>query len=482
VQPILALLFVLCHAIAVALFQPDAMAVSYVLLAGAPLIAALAAFLRCRDIGFSPSLGWSTMLVAMLLWAGGMVLSLRQDVFFANTSVSPGDSMLLYILYGVPLTFAIANSGEREYGWTLRLIDGVLVVALGYLYFVHTFSLTTVHGTSANADALSLVRMFDVENGFIALFAAIRYMAATERNERHFFRSLTIYAVVYMVVAAYNNHVIAFEPDNAIGHFADLLLDIPFLVFFVVASRPARARVATPASMRLERIVHTASPLAMALALLIVASFVMSTNYPLGMAGVALAVVGFGLRSTLAQVRSSDARDRLDALARMDGLTGVANRRQFDESLANECRRLTRSGDGLALLMIDIDHFKQLNDALGHQKGDAYLCAVARTIAEAVSRSPDLVARYGGEEFAVLLPSTTFDGALALAERIRAAVEAMDLPAAGPPGRLTISVGVGFVGHADVPDAPSLLSMADRALYEAKRLGRNQVRLAPEPG
>lgn len=473
----LALLFIICHAIALAVFRPGAMAVSYAFLIAAPLLAGVVALRRCRVVGFAPSLGWSAMALAMLLWAGGMALSMRQDIFLEDFSVTPGDSMLMYILYGVPLIFVIASDGERVHPWSLRLTDGVLAAALGYLYFVYTFSLTTVNGVSERSSLVNLVLMFDTENAFIVFFAAIRYMAATERNARHFFRTLTIFAVVYTAVAAYNNHVIAFDPTYQVGNFRDLLLDIPFLVLFVATCRPlAPSSSTSPVSNRVARFVQTASPLAMALALLVVAGFVMRTHTALGMTGVALAVVGYGLRSTLVQLRANEAHEQLDVLARMDGLTGVANRRHLDEALASECARLSRADGGLALLMIDIDQFKSLNDTHGHQRGDDYLRLVAQAIAGCIARTAGLVARYGGEEFAVLLPATSLAGALEVAERVRGTVEGMALPSTTPSGLLTVSIGVGFVGESPGAEARSLLAMADRALYEAKRLGRNQVR------
>ncbi len=167
------------------------------------------------------------------------------------------------------------------------------------------------------------------------------------------------------------------------------------------------------------------------------------------------------------------------ALARQDALTGIANRRHFDEQLAEQLRRAGRSGSGPALLMIDVDHFKAYNDAAGHHDGDICLRRVAQTIARHVRRPGDLAARYGGEEFAVILADTDLAGALAVAEAIRDAVAGMGLlhPTSGGP--ITVSVGV-----ADLPaDAPSpqpawLVRHADGALYRAKSAGRNAVRHA----
>jgi two-component system, cell cycle response regulator len=149
-----------------------------------------------------------------------------------------------------------------------------------------------------------------------------------------------------------------------------------------------------------------------------------------------------------------------------DGLTGVPNRRAFDEALAREASRATRTGDPLGLVMLDIDHFKRLNDTLGHQAGDEALRSVARALAGEV-RLSDTVARYGGEEFVVLLPGLDGDEALVTAERLRAAV------AAAHPG-VTVSAGVAAAPY-DAADPRSLVEAADRALYASKRCGRDRA-------
>lgn len=174
-----------------------------------------------------------------------------------------------------------------------------------------------------------------------------------------------------------------------------------------------------------------------------------------------------------------EANRKLAALSYVDAITGVANRRSFDDELATESRRLPRTRSHLSLLLADIDGFKAYNDALGHQAGDDCLRVVATVIADGVRRAGDTVARYGGEEFAVLLPDTDAPGAAIVAERIRAAIEESNIPHPGvPAARVTISIGVATAGGKELPDPTALVKAADRALYEAKRSGRNRVRVA----
>ncbi|MCD0419381.1 GGDEF domain-containing protein [Rhodopseudomonas sp. BR0M22] len=168
---------------------------------------------------------------------------------------------------------------------------------------------------------------------------------------------------------------------------------------------------------------------------------------------------------------------QLSAFALTDGLTGVGNRRDFDSKL-ERCLKCQASGDtALALLLIDVDHFKRFNDTYGHLIGDQCLKLVATAIRSVASRSGDFVARYGGEEFAAVLPVVDAANALMMAERIRRAVEMMDL--SGLPKldeRPTVSIGVGVAVSGTKMLPHTLIEIADNALYTAKQSGRNCVR------
>ncbi|HVY91846.1 MAG TPA: sensor domain-containing diguanylate cyclase [Bryobacteraceae bacterium] len=161
--------------------------------------------------------------------------------------------------------------------------------------------------------------------------------------------------------------------------------------------------------------------------------------------------------------------ERLFALAHTDSLTGLWNRRAFDEALEREWARAVRNGSGISLLMLDIDHFKEFNDRHGHLVGDDCLRSVGGAVNSAV-RATDVVARYGGEEIAVILPETSLEDAVGLAERIRCSIEAG--------GIVTASIGVATAdaGSAGMPE--TLVRAADRAMYRAKTGGRNRVATA----
>jgi diguanylate cyclase (GGDEF)-like protein len=195
------------------------------------------------------------------------------------------------------------------------------------------------------------------------------------------------------------------------------------------------------------------------------------------------------------QLRLKRMTDQLRLAAATDGLTGIANRRQFDHALEAEWQRSLRGADPLSLLLIDVDHFKLYNDRYGHPKGDQVLRLVAKALSQSVRRTADLVARCGGEEFGLLLPQTSRTGARHVAQRVLAAVQSLDIAhAASPTARhLSVSIGVACYDEdsacwVDNPanvryidddrqlpcTASDLVVTADRALYAAKRAGRTQ--------
>ncbi len=172
----------------------------------------------------------------------------------------------------------------------------------------------------------------------------------------------------------------------------------------------------------------------------------------------------------------------MERLSLSDSLTGLANRRAFDQALQREHARRQRTGTPLSVLLIDVDHFKSVNDRYGHATGDDYLRTVAQVLRKKAARSTDLAARQGGEEFACLLPDTAAADAQALAERIREAMGRLALPNRPPgalaaDGQLTVSIGVSTL-ESGRATAEELLEQADVQLYAAKRAGRDRVHSA----
>ncbi len=188
-----------------------------------------------------------------------------------------------------------------------------------------------------------------------------------------------------------------------------------------------------------------------------------------------------GEKKLVAVARDVSKHKRLEmkllSLSAQDGLTGIANRRTFDQSLESEWSRAVRHELPLALLMIDIDYFKLYNDSLGHLAGDECLKKVAHIIQNMCHRPGDMVARFGGEEFVGLLPETSINGMLHIAARIRSAVERAGIvhPASTTAGVITVSVGAALLIPGKGQNSKTIISHADQALYQAKSSGRNKV-------
>jgi len=166
----------------------------------------------------------------------------------------------------------------------------------------------------------------------------------------------------------------------------------------------------------------------------------------------------------------------IERLSMMDQLTGIPNRRSFDERLQMEWRNSVREQWPISLLMIDIDKFKNVNDTYGHQQGDVVLKSIAKILPSLIRRPCDIAARWGGEEFVILLLNTPFEGAMGIAEKIRATVEETEIPYNGDSViKITVSIGVKTMIPARDDNINAFISNADKALYAAKAAGRNKV-------
>jgi diguanylate cyclase (GGDEF)-like protein len=460
--------FLACHAAVIKLLPDDAARLSFAFLISAPSTAALACLARAR-LG-SERGGWVSAGLAMGLWAAGMAAVMYGTQVTGESDSIDAVSTFLFVLYGVPLIFALASTGRER--WHVGVVDGAMAFALGCMFFGHSFAFATLTGVNPEG-MLNLRLMYDIENMFIASFALFRFIPASAAGRRTFFGALTGFAFAYLLAAGFTNH---FESDADYGGITDLVIDLPFLLLSAFAIGGFRISASTEVvSRRIEHMIRAAAPLMLATTLLVVSGLLLHRRPGFALAGFVIATLGTGIRNVLIQMRSLEERDELDVLARVDALTGLPNRRQFDVAMKAEWNRARRSGSSLALLMIDIDHFKLLNDAFGHPVGDQRLCEVGKALAACATRSSDLVARYGGEEFVALLPMVGPDEIGTVAEAMRARIAALRLASPVESGIVTISIGIGYAERLVSDDPGVLLATADAALYLAKRAGRNRV-------
>ncbi|RYY29298.1 MAG: diguanylate cyclase [Sphingomonadales bacterium] len=439
-----------------------------------PLAAAIACLLRGLRSRSGSREPWFALALAIFLWAGAILLQLFAAIF----SKLNGDALpvlLLFVLYGVPIIFVLAS--PRGDIWPARLVDGAGALAIGITFYIFLSTIIApLHGpiVEGGEGHLTLAVMFDVQNAYIALFAAIRFFASYSARDRSFFAVLTLFGIAYGVCAAIWNH---FLLDTPFGSMVELILPlgmVPLIALTGMVHLPARGETRPS---RFARIVRAGSPLMLPLSQITLSIALVPRHLVAGIAGLVVALILYGVRTVLVQMRNAQEEERLHGLSSTDALTGLSNRRMFDEALRREWDRARRSGDGLALMMIDIDHFKSLNDTLGHPVGDARLRDVAQAIRGRTRRAAEVAARYGGEEFAVILPGVDPQHALAQAEEVRLSIEELALESPAALGKVTVSIGVAHVLGPHDEDTSALVAAADAALYRAKHAGRNCVML-----
>jgi diguanylate cyclase (GGDEF)-like protein len=392
-------------------------------------------------------------------------------------------SMVAFSLAVVPTTFLVASDWRLHDRQLLRGVDALVALALGCTYFQYTWSTIHDHAAPTEAGVTYLVWLLDFQNLYLAVGALVRWYVADSSDERDLFKSLSIHLWIYFVIVFINDHYFAGNP--AFGPQYGTVVTVAFAVLCGYALHAPSRRAVHAVNPALVRVVRSGIPILLALALLTASLLLIRVEYLWGCAGILISVVGIGVRTTLIQVHHIEHREALkrqasalQTIAWTDALTGIPNRHFFDEALTRAWRDEHRSAPQ-AILMIDIDHFKLLNDRYGHPVGDGCLREVARVLQHGLARPHDVLARYGGEEFIVLLRDCTAAGAQLVAERLRSAVQQMRLDnASSPQLAVTISIGVASGELTDGPAAQQVVEAADRALYEAKITGRNRVKLA----
>jgi diguanylate cyclase (GGDEF)-like protein len=327
-----------------------------------------------------------------------------------------------------------------------------------------------------------MIWLIDAQNLLLTMGALVRWYAGDGPAERKLFGAIFVYQFLYQVILFYNNHFVAGDPS--FGPAQASLVTIAFAVLMMTALAREPGGFSRRAGPRVARMVRAVSPMLLAGGLLVLSLFIVRINYPVGTVGIALAVIGYTLRNSLNQARYIERgdllqqeRSELQAIAWSDALTGLANRYMLDRTLDAITRNGQPLAQPLAVLMVDLDYFKNLNDHYGHPTGDACLKSVARALQHAVVRPNDMVARYGGEEFVVLIEDTDELGAAGVAERLRVAIADLGIENLGSPlGIVTASVGAASALRLQRVTSGDLVATADRALYDAKHGGRNQSR------
>lgn len=411
-----------------------------------------------------------------------LVWSLLRGAVSPNPS--PGLILLTDTLYWAALLLSVSLVFDTRISVPLRGMSAFLTVAIGVLSFVLVLSRISITGPNEFSDTLFISQLFIAMGVFLAIIATIR-LAGTDRvGERYFFFAASVFLWTMTIVQVVQNQVLLHYDLR----WLELLVPVPYLLLILVASQgmPASLQKWKP-SPRLSSIMRSGGTAFLSFGLLLLGTAVSRRHFWLGASAALLSVVCYSVLNLISLSRGIEAEEallaakqKLEELAGLDGLTGIANRRTLDQRLEFEFQAARRSGQPLSLLMIDVDLFKSLNDSKGHLIGDSYLVQVAHALRKALSRTNDFVARYGGEEFVVLLPATGDAGAVRIAGRLHTAISTLllDHPLA-PSGRLTISIGCTTAESLAHHSPNTLIDSADRAMYLAKKLGRNRTEFLP---
>ncbi len=453
------------------------------------ILACAACFWRARQYGnLRVGLQWYLAAMGMALWAGGQAMYTYIDIHHIPQTVAL-NSDLLFFLYGVPFLLAICSVMDQPRLRSLLITD--LVQAFVVAWLVQSELFPASHGVTAISTA-HVYSAYNVENLLLAGAVGLRLLTGARGAKLQFYRVTFAFMALYALVALPMNYWNEFF-NLPTGTLLDLLWDLPFLLLAALAAwlPVVEEEPSQPPTRRLQRIIRHSMPVLITAVVLVMGTILVRYDFLAGLLAVLIGLGSYSLRNSLLEMRYLEtqrkltesegalqiAMERFQELSYIDPLTKVANRRQFEEALNIEWNRTMRRGAPLSLLMMDLDHFKLLNDTYGHLRGDDCLMIAAQTLSSRLKRAGEMLARYGGEEFAAILPDLPSDHAAQIAENLRVSIANLGIEnrEAANGGCLTISIGVATCYPSMDNSAESLLAEADQSLYAAKQAGRNRV-------
>jgi diguanylate cyclase (GGDEF)-like protein len=476
------------HAVVLLSVRPAPIALSRFLTAAVPILAGVGCIWRTRRLLRRQRPLWLWTSAGLLLWAAAHIVETIIGHSTAASGLSVAASDFIYLAATFPLLMAFSTTRQTE---SLRT---VFVLNLAQIALALVLSYTLLYRMSLSREAASVVmgRVYAATCVLLALMAMMRMFTWASGEERQAVRWIAIVLWTYVPIEIGMDYATARWNLHA-GTLFDLLWSVPFFIGGWQAVRlPILDREAEPRSPvspgRLA--VEALCPMLITAGIFILAASITSQHPILGLSSIfaLLAVQGVqaaavqlnyisGRRSLLEREHDlEEANATLRQMSLEDPLTRIANRRRFGAALDISWRRGARRGEPIALLMLDVDFFKGVNDLHGHSYGDECLIAIARMMRDHARRPDDIVARLGGEEFVLLLPDTESAGAEAVARRMQEAIHGLRVKNMASPfdQKLTVSIGVGVVNHPrNGVDPAVLVDCADQALYDAKHQGRN---------
>jgi diguanylate cyclase (GGDEF)-like protein len=437
---------------------------------------------------------WAMLAAAFLISLIGQVQSTIDELLPSPHRYTAFTADFFFLTYGIPVLFAISSPNEdaglRSFFWFDMAEAGIATLLLYLQIFA---SLAPFGGDPISS--IKLMGLYNAENAILAVMVSVRLLARPAEGRKRFYDALCVYLWVYGFTALVLGYVeLKLNWPQGLHDVAWALPILAFLVALVLLPGQREKSASGERGHSLAAVIDSLSPVLFILSIVIMGVRIAPQHRLIGLTSIAAAVTLYGLRSAFLQGKYMQSQRELSkssvallhAVGQLreqsirDGLTGVHNRRHFDQELLSEWKRSYRSHLPLSLLLIDIDLFKDLNDCFGHLEGDDCLKKIAQRLAGQLRRTGDMIARYGGEEFSVILPDTPLQGAIEIAESMRNAVAALQIPnpSSTANGVITISIGVSSSAATSGVSLEDFLKTVDSALYRAKRRGRNCVESA----
>ena len=477
------------HAILILVLRDHSVSVSRLFTAAIPVLAAVCTVWRAQRVPLRERLSWVWLGATLMLWAAGHTVEIfvGNSASASNLAADPSD--MFYMTAAFPLLLAIASTERTESIQAVAFLDFSQVALAFVLIYFRLFRMAMPESAAASA----MMKIYAAECILLAVSAALRLASWSTLEERRRMRLMCGVLWIYLPVELSLDYATSHWHLQA-GTMPDLLWSVPFLfagwqaLHLPMDEGPARPRK----QMRHARLlVESLCPLLITIGIFVLATSVISQHPVVALVSLFLLLMVQGLHAGVVQLnyvesqtllleRGEELREAnagLERLSQLDPLTGISNRRQFTAGLEDAWRRALRRQESIAVLMIDVDFFKGVNDLHGHTYGDECLITIAKILAQQAGRPSDLLARYGGEEFIVLLPETEVSGALAVAERMQHSIAVSGIVNQASPfnHRLTASIGIAVSAPKAGMGAAALVNAADQALYEAKRTGRNRI-------
>lgn len=473
--------------------------------AAIPFIAGFCCLWRSVRVRQRSRPSWIWISIGLFIWAAAQLLFTFISGNNWNLNPTPDFSDLLFFDAQIPFFLAISNTYDSQSGQGLLYLNAFQAAMATVLTYIRLFKIEMSPGHAGE----TLYQIYWAECLLLALAGTLRLLAWSTAEERRRTRVLCATFWMYLPVEVLLDYPsTAWQPPTGSvlammrawqlpkGEWFELLWSVPFLFLGVQALRmPIERGVMREREKPLHRrrvlLLRSFFPMMITCALFVLAVSVARYYFYLGLAAILLLLVVQGIHSGVIQVSYLMGQTRLiekekelkaanlelERQSMLDPVTGIPNRRYFSEALEAEWKRALRKQECVAILMLDLDYFKAINDAHGHLYGDDCLIQIAQALRQELQRSLDVIARYGGEEFIVLLPDTSLEGAGTVAAGLQNAVAKLNIVNKVSPhdGKLTVSIGIAAASPSLALSRGELIARADRALYRAKREGRNRI-------